>query len=386
METLDAGAVVTDASVTAVGPHLVPTRQVVWGREELRANVSWCALTCVALLGMFLVLRFLPSVGWPLVLASIGSYLLDPVVTSLAARGISRTVCTAAFVAVGGIAVVGGVILGLPAFFEQGTKVPGYLRSAVDAVLSKMVVLGGKDIPTDFQHLLGFGQEHLEAILGRVLPTAGSLLGTILGGSLSALSFLLGALVVPVVGFYLLRGWPQIIARANLLVPPLHRTVVRQRMAEVDRMLGGFIRGQLTMAAVLSVIYSAAMWLIGLKLAVVVGLATGIGNLVPYVGTATGIMLALGFCLVDFNVDYHLALVVVTFVILVASDSIFITPRIVGNRVGLSPASVIVAVLASGSLFGFAGVLLAVPSAAILKLVLRVSVDAYQQSRMYREG
>jgi predicted PurR-regulated permease PerM len=192
--------------------------------------------------------------------------------------------------------------------------------------------------------------------------------------------------VIPVVGFYLLKGWPNVVRGADELVPARQRPFVRERMAEIDRMLGGFIRGQLTMAAVLSALYSIVLSVIGLKLAVVVGLVTGFGNLVPYVGTATGLALATGFCLVDFGVDYHLALVVVTFVALVATDGVFITPRIVGNKVGLSPAAVIVAVLACGSLFGFAGVLLAVPSAAILKVVGRVAVDVYRQSRLFREG
>ena len=113
------------------------------------------------------------------------------------------------------------------------------------------------------------------------------------------------------------------------------------------------------MAAVLSVLYSIALSAIGLKLGVVVGFVTGFGNLVPYVGTRLlGLALSLGFWLVDFGADRHLAFVAITYAMLIATDGLFITPRIVGPRVGLSPAAVIVAVLTFGSLFGFAGVLL----------------------------
>jgi predicted PurR-regulated permease PerM len=217
-----------------------------------------------------------------------------------------------------------------------------------------------------------------------VLLTAGNVLGMVVGGSLSVLSFVLAALVVPVVGFYLQRDWPELLVAADSLVPPRLRPTVRLRMGEIDRKLAGFVRGQLTMAAVLATLYSAALSAIGLKLAIVVGLVTGFGNLVPYVGTGTGIALASAFCVVDFGVDWHLGAVVATYVGLVASDSVFITPRIVGDKVGLSPAAVIVAVLACGSLFGFAGVLLAVPCAAVLKGVGGVAVEAWRQTRIYR--
>jgi predicted PurR-regulated permease PerM len=220
-------------------------------------------------------------------------------------------------------------------------------------------------------------------LVARALPTAGSLVGTVVGGSLSALSFVGGALVVPVVGFSLLRSWPRLGAFARSLVPPAYREVMRGRTGELDRMLSGFVRGQLTMAAVLSVLYSGALSLVGVKLAVVVGLVTGIGNLVPYLGTVTGLTLAVVSCLVDFGPDIHSLLVVGAFGAIATADSLVLTPRIVGDRVGLPPAAVIVAVVVSGTLFGFAGVLLAVPLAAFLKLAGGVLVEAWRQSERY---
>lgn len=324
--------------------------------------------------------------GWPLVIASIGAYLFDPVVVWVAARGLSRTAATAVLFAAGFLVSGLATLVLAPLVVAQVAKVPSYLAVTFESAVPRIEQALGGPLPSDVRTLAALASTHLEQILTRVLPTAGSLVGTVVGGSLSLLSFVLGALVIPVVGFFLLRGWPNVLAGANLLVPPRQRPFVRARMAEIDGKLGGFIRGQLTMAMVLASLYSGALSLIGLKLAVVVGLATGIGNLVPYVGTATGLLLATAFCLIDFGADYHLALVAGTFALLVAADGVFITPRIVGNRVGLSPAAVIVAVLTCGSLFGFAGVLLAVPSAAILKVVAQVAVDVYRQSRHYREG
>ncbi len=384
METVDASAA---ALVEPPAPPVaVAVPQLRWSQDERRANAAWAGLITLTLLAVFLVLRFLPAVGWPLVLASIGAYLFDPVVTWLSSRRLGRTGATALLFAAGLLAGAALLLLVVPLVVRQVGRLPAYVSRMFATLVPHLEQALGRPLPSDVRELAAFAGTNLEQIVTKLLPGAGSIVGVVLGKSLSALSFVLGALVIPVVGFYLLRGWPNVKRGVDELIPPKQRPQFRERMAEVDRMLGGFIRGQLTMAAVLSMLYSGALSLIGLKLAVVVGLVTGFGNLVPYVGTATGVTLASAFCLIDFGVDYHLALVLGTFVVLVATDSMFITPRVVGNRVGLSPAAVIVAVLACGSLFGFAGVLLAVPSAAILKVVAKVSVDVYRQGRVYQEG
>jgi predicted PurR-regulated permease PerM len=399
METADASAALAPpARTVAAAPDpaeatsLPPApSSLPASRDEVRAHVTWAAVTVGALMFIFLVLRNLPSIGWPLVLATIGAYLCDPIVTWATAKGLSRTVATGLLLAVG--LLLSAVVLaeGVPKIVDQVQHLPRYTVWAVGAVTDRLnqtwpSLLRDTSVPRDVEQLAIFFQEHVHDIAAQVLPKAGDVVSTVVGGSLSVLSFILGALVVPVVGFFLLRGWPQIVQSADGLVPSRQRPFVRTRMREIDRVLSGFVRGQLTMAGVLSVIYSSALTLIGLKLAVVVGLATGFGNLVPYVGTSTGVLLSVSFCLVDFGVDYHLALVLGTFAVLVACDSLFITPRIVGPRVGLSPAAVIVAVLTCGSLFGFGGVLLAVPSAAVLKVVFRTLADTWRRSRTFREG
>lgn len=361
---------------TPVAPTPLPIR---WSVDELRGNLGWAVLTTTTLLVVFLVLRVLPTVGWPLVLAAIFSYLFDPLVTTLARRGLSRTLTTSLLLGACVLVVGGGVFALLPLAIDQASNMPEYLQQAVVTLAPHVKRIAGIKLPATPAEVATFATAHAQELLAGV----GAAARTILGGSLSVLSFLLGAFIVPVVAFFLLRSWPDIVSGAASLVPTLQRPAFEARMLAVDRMLGGFIRGQLIMAVVLSLLYSTALSIIGLKLAIVVGLATGFGNLVPYVGTATGVVLASAFCLVDFGPDYHLLLVVVTYAVLVTADSIFITPRIVGDKVGLSPAAVIVAVSACGALFGFAGVLLAVPSAAILKLVAGVCVQAWRQSRWY---
>lgn len=354
-----------------------------WTPDQVRAGTGWAAATTLAVGAVFLVLRVLPSVGWPLLLAVIGAYLFDPLVAAMSRRS-SRHRATVALFVLGMALTVGALFFLVPMFVNQARRLPAYLGIAFKSLVPTVEDVIRRPIPGDLRELWDFAEEHLDEIVNRVLPEAGSVLGALLGGSLSVLSSVLGALVVPVVGFFLLRDWPHALEGAESLVPPRQRPFMRERMAEVDRILGGFVRGQLTMVLVLSVLYSAALSLIGLKLAILVGLLTGLGALIPYVGVATGLALACGFCLVDFGLDCHLAAVVGAYALLLTTDSMFITPRVVGNKVGLSPAAVIVAILACGSLFGFAGVLLAVPSAAVLKAVLRVSVQCWRNTRLYR--
>lgn len=351
-----------------------------WSRHQWQANVLWAAGVTATLTVVLCGLRFLPSVAWPLLLAAGFAYLCDPVVSALARRGLSRTWATSALLATGALVGLAGLLALVPLLLAQARSVPGYLRSAFDIAAPRIESLTGVELPDSLRELAHLGQSHIQELVTQVLPGAGSAFGKIVGGSLSVASFLVAALIVPVVGFFLLRSWPRTVERAQSLVPPRFRDTVTDRMHAVDRMLGGYIRGQFTLSSVLSVLYAVALSAIGLKLALVVALVTGFGNLVPYVGTSIGVALAVGFTLVDFGFDHHLLLVVGTYVVLGVAEGVFISPRIVGDRVGLSPASVIVAVMACGALFGFAGVLLAVPVAAVLKLVLSVGEQAWRQS------
>lgn len=367
-------------AIVEVAPVALDDRA--WTADELRATVLWCGSMAGALAAVFLLLKVIPSLGWPLLAAGFGAYLFDPAIGALERRGVPRALSAAVAIALLLAATVTTFAIGVPLLLRQAMRLPTYVGSLFTWAQPRLEAALGQEMPKNLEQLLALARNHAE----QIVSPAAEIATRVLGGSLSLLGAALGSLVVPVVGFYLLRGWPRLIAVADELVPARQRPVMRVRMSQVDRMLGGFVRGQLTMAAVLTVLYATVMSAIGLNLALVVGLATGFGNLVPYVGTSVGIVLATAFCLVDFGVDYHLLLVVGTFVTLVGIDSVFITPTIVGDRVGLSPAAVIVAVLGCGSLFGFAGVLLAVPTAALSKQIFSAAVEVYRRSRWYGEG
>lgn len=380
-ETVAEAPPIEEPSVAAAPSSVEP--DAAWSPEEWKANVGWAIGVTATIFLMFCALRFLPSIGWPLVVAVAFAYLFDPVVCALERRGLGRTAGTSAILGLGALLGAGALLALIPVLIAQARSLPRYVRRAVEVGVPKLESLTGLKGPESLDELAFFAQEHVQELVGQVLPGAGSAVGKIIGGSLSVASFVVAALVVPVVGFYLLQGWPEIVASVRALVPPRHREVVVERMKSVDRVLGGFVRGQLTLSLVLSVLYAAALSIVGLKLALVVALITGFGNLVPYVGTAVGVALAVGFALVDFGIDARLGFVVGTYVVLGAAESVFISPRLVGDRVGLSSAVVIVAVMTCGALFGFAGILLAVPAAGVLKLVAQVAERAWTHSRTF---
>jgi predicted PurR-regulated permease PerM len=203
------------------------------------------------------------------------------------------------------------------------------------------------------------------------------------GSTVSWLVFLAGLSIVPFITFYLLRDWDELVAGAAALLPRRSAPLLARRFAAIDDALASFVQGQVAVGAILTGIYVLGLWVSGVQLAVLIGVIAGFGNLVPYLGTGIGLALALASVGLHWDGVGPLVGVLVTFGVGQALEGFVITPRIVGEQVGLSPVAVIVAILAFGEVFGFIGILLAVPSAAILKVVLEVVVARYRKTRLY---
>jgi predicted PurR-regulated permease PerM len=197
---------------------------------------------------------------------------------------------------------------------------------------------------------------------------------------------LLGLSVVPVLGFFFLQDYPRLIGLVRELIPRRAVKLVGQRFSEVDEVLSAFVQGQLTVGSILSVIYSVGLSFGRIDMAIVIGVIAGFGNMVPYLGTALGIVLAGLGLMLSWQGPWQLAVVAGTFVVGQLLEGFVITPRIVGEKVGLPPVTIIIAILAFSELFGFVGILLAVPVSAILKVVVRVVVLRYQRMPLYTGG
>lgn len=188
---------------------------------------------------------------------------------------------------------------------------------------------------------------------------------------LSLIGWLASALLVPVVTFYLLLDWNDLLARVLNLLPPRRRPAAAMLARETDEVLGGFLRGQLSVMLVLAAVYSAGLTLVGLDLALPIGIIAGLVSFVPYLGFITGALLAAIAVWVQFHDLVLLLGVAGVFLAGQSLESFWLTPRLVGNRIGLHPVAVIFAIMAGGQLFGLTGVLLALPVAAVLKVWLR---------------
>ncbi len=241
----------------------------------------------------------------------------------------------------------------------------------------------------DIAQRLGVGN------LADLRSTAGAQVGAIVGwigaalvrvvSSGVALTNLLSLLfITPVVAFYLLRDWDRLVVQIDALLPRQHRDTVRTQLLEINRNLAGFARGQATVCLVLAIFYATGLSVIGLEFGLVVGLGIGFLSFIPYVGSITGLIVSLGIALAQFPTWGPVGLVLGFFVLGQILEGYVLTPRLVGNRVGLHPVWVIFALLAGGALFGFVGLLLAVPVAAVIGVLIRFAVVQYRDSRYFR--
>ena len=333
-----------------------------------------------------LALSWLAPVLTPVVFALGIAYLLNPLATRLARRRVPRPIAAGilllgfTLVAAGLLAMlipllasdVRRFVADLPALFERGAA---WARTAL-----------GVEVPADWESALGqFGgslHELLAAGGGPLLRAALAAVTSVLG----LLATLLELAIIPVFAFYFLSDWPGIVLALKKLVPPRHRAVVFDVLGEIDVRVSVWLRGQLTVMATLAVLYSVALSIVGIQLAVPVGMLAGLLTVVPYVGALIGLGLAVSMALLGWQGPGPLVGVVVTFVVLNVVEGFVLTPRLVGVKVGLGEAGALFAVLAGGHLFGFVGVMLGVPLAAAAMVLVRRGAVRWEKSDLYLRG
>lgn len=378
---------VASTSVEPAAPplHAVPAQAAPELSEAAarRIDLTW-SLVMVGALGLvFGLLAVFGGVAVPVLLALTGAYVFNPVVSALERRGLSRTWGT--MVVFGGctLALVGAVLYLIPVFQDEAAKLPEFFRQASTEVVPRVESLLGVSVPEFVnQRTAELGAKASE-LLQSAGPAAARLAASFAGNTARFLATLLGLAVVPVLGFFFLQDYPKLVGRVQELIPRPAVGLVRQRFSEVDDVLSAFVQGQLTVGSILAVIYSTGLSIAGLDMAIVIGVITGFGNMVPYLGTAMGLVLAMLGLMLSWQGPWQLAVVAGTFLVAQLSEGLVITPRIVGEKVGLRPVTIIIAILGFGELFGFVGILLAVPVSAILKVVLRVVVLRYQKTPLY---
>ena len=344
-----------------------------------RQTATWTALAALAILLVWL----LGPVLTPFLIAAVLGYVLHPLVERLAARRVPR-VLAVALVEITAIVIVLAVILlivpilskQLPLLREQ---IP-LLADRLNTGLSPLLANFGINVALDTASIKAFVLKYLDANVDDSIATA--LSSARIGGSI-VLAVLGNAFLVPVVLFYLLMDWPSLTRRISELVPPRMRESVHGFFQECDSVLGQYLRGQLLVMLILAAYYSIALALFRFELAVPVGVFTGLAIFIPYIGFGLGLVLALISGVLQFTGWYGLIAVAVVYGFGQFIESLFLTPRLVGERIGMSALTVIFALLAFGHIFGFVGVLLALPVSAVLVVAVRRVRATYVASELY---
>jgi len=344
-----------------------------------RQTATWTALAALAILLVWL----LGPVLTPFLIAAVLGYVLHPLVERLAARRVPR-VLAVALVEITAIVIVLAVILlivpilskQLPLLREQ---IP-LLADRLNTGLSPLLANFGINVALDTASIKAFVLKYLDANVDDSIATA--LSSARIGGSI-VLALLGNAFLVPVVLFYLLMDWLNLTRRISELVPPRMRESVHGFFQECDSVLGQYLRGQLLVMLILAAYYSIALALFRFELAVPVGVFTGLAIFIPYIGFGLGLVLALISGLLQFTGWYGLVAVAVVYGFGQFIESLFLTPRMVGERIGMSALTVIFALLAFGHIFGFVGVLLALPVSAVLVVAVRRVRATYVASELY---
>jgi predicted PurR-regulated permease PerM len=334
---------------------------------------------------LFLVaLYLLRGILLPFVAGMAVAYMLDPICDWLERHRCSRSWATV-IVSIGfGVVVVVALLVLVPLLERQvidfAGRLPGYVNSAADRLLPQLQDLAGR---------LGIGsladlRNSVSTQIGAIMSWIGAALIRIVGSGVAFANLLSLLFITPVVAFYLLRDWDHFVARIDDLLPRAHRETIRAQLRQIDRNLAGFARGQASVCLSLAIYYAVGLSLVGLEFGLVVGLGIGLISFIPYVGSITGLIVSLGIALAQFPTWGPVFLVLGVFVVGQILEGYVLTPRLVGNRVGLHPVWVIFALLAGGALFGFVGLLLAVPAAAVIGVLVRFGVQQYLASRYFR--
>ncbi|TGD64766.1 AI-2E family transporter [Tabrizicola sp. WMC-M-20] len=330
---------------------------------------------------VFLILMYLMgNVLVPFLVGGAMAYFLDPVADRLERLGLSRVTATALITLMMFLVVVLLVLAVIPTLIQQTSA----LVNAAPEISRNLQTFLTERFPA-LSDETSIMRQTLADIGNFIQSKGGDLAQGVLTSAMSVLSAVVFIVVVPVVAFYLLLDWDKMVARVDAMIPRDHVTTVRRLAREIDGVLAGFVRGQLTVCLILGAYYSVALMLAGLQFGLVVGAIAGAVTFIPYVGAIIGGILAIGLALFQFWSDWvAIGIVAAIFAFGQFIEGNVLTPKLVGSSVGLHPVWLLLALSAFGSLLGFAGMLIAVPVAASLGVLLRFAISQYQNSVLYR--
>jgi predicted PurR-regulated permease PerM len=330
------------------------------------------------------VVVLLHQVLLPFVAGMVLAYLLDPLASRIERLGVNRAVATLAIIAFAFALITAIIILTVPVIIRELSHFVGQFPLYVGRVHT---LATDPDRPW-LSKIVGEGLSETERSIGELTKFASGWLDSILrsvwSGGRALISVLSIGIVTPIVACYLLYDWNKMVATIDNWVPPTHRETVRALAREIDQTISGFVRGQSTLCLVLAVYYALALRLIGLEHGILIGITAGLISFIPYLGSLSGLIVSTCIAIAQFSPDWRpIWLVPVIFVVGQSLADYVLAPYLVGRRVHLNPVWVMFALFAFGYLFGFVGLLIAVPLASAIGVLTRFALRTYYASSLY---
>ena len=331
------------------------------------------------------LIYFLSAVLAPFVAGMGIAYILNPATNRLVRAGLPRPAAAAILTIGFVVAVLALIVLLEPVIEKQAVafaqNLPKYIELLREQALNTIAATKGHLMPQDVAKV----EEQIGEAAGKAAGWLVTGIVDVFSGGLAVLNLIALIAITPIVTFYMLRDWPLIVERIDSWLPRGHADAIRETFREIDRRLAGFARGQAIVCAILAVYYATALTLVGLDFGLVIGIVIGVVSYIPFVGLIIGLLLSVGLAALQFGDWFHTGIVAALFFAAHLIDQNFLTPKLVGDRIGLHPVWVIFAMLAGGALFGFVGVLLAVPGAAAIGVLAEKLIEAYRNSPLYRD-
>jgi predicted PurR-regulated permease PerM len=334
----------------------------------------------VGLALFILLLWLLAEALLPFVLGAAIAYLTDPLADWLETHGLGRVMATVVITITSLGIVVLAILLVVPLLIDQFRQLVAIVPVWVDRARALMAVW----LP-EFQGEGSFLNQALGDLRDNAQAWSVEVLRRVWSGGIAIINFLGVVLVTPVVAFYLLMDWDHLVAGIDEYLPRQHRATIHRIAQDLDRVLAGFVRGQMTVCLILGIFYAVALMAIGLHFGLLIGVFAGLISFIPFVGSIVGGALSIGVALAQFWGDWvWIGAVVLIFVAGQAIEGNFLTPKLVGGKVGLHPVWLMFALSAFGVVFGFVGLLVAVPAAAAIGVIGRFLLEQYKGGPLYR--
>ena len=326
----------------------------------------------------------LRSILLPFVAGIIIGYLFDPLADRLEKLKLNRSAATS-------IVLLGVVLIIIPAFLAVAHIADSQIRAFIAAAPKYIASVNHKLSPLisslqeSFPSLSKEGvMQYLQDNISNGFKIFVRILQKLLTGGYALFNIVSLLLITPVVAFYMLRDWDKFITHTDDLLPKSHKKEIRTQAKAIDRILSAFIRGQVAVCLTLGTFYAVGLSLIGLDLGLMVGMIAGVISFIPYVGSITGFALSMMIAFAQFDSIYPIIAVIGVFVCGQILEGYFLTPKLVGDSVGLHPVWVMFALLSGGALLGFLGLMIAVPLAAVIGVLMRYFIDKYKHSAIYK--